>query len=122
MNDQIPEYTITKRDLEDADLLLRKIEHTEWELEDLLLQIIRKYAHLAETARSLQYLPAMSEVKDAVDTIMRDSTFNSDTEIKNFYVTKKFYMDKLEPLRKHLHTLSKQFRETVTIQAVVEEP
>lgn len=121
MNDQIPAYTITKRDAEDAKLLIHKFEQTEWELKDLLLQVIRKYAHMSEIARSLQYLPAMKEVEGVLDEFRREMTFAYESEQSSFFIRKHYYMEHIEPLRKHMYELSKQFHETATTQAVVEE-
>lgn len=121
MNNQIPAYTITKRDFEDAKLLIHKFEQTEWELKDLILEVIRKYAHMSETARSLQYLPAMKEVEGALDEFRREMTYAYESEQSNFFIRKHYYMEHIEPLRKHMYELSKQFHETATTQAVVEE-
>jgi hypothetical protein len=115
------EYQLTKRDFEDARLLLDKLTQTEWEVKDLLLEVIRKYAHMSETARSLQYLPAMKEVEDVVCDIKRESTFAFESEQSSLFIRKDFYERNMGILLKHLYEISKQFRETVTDQCVVEE-
>lgn len=114
------EYKITKRDVEDADLLLRKFENTQWEIKELLLQALRKRAHLAELARSLSYLPAMKKIQEKVDDIAREGRFNFENELSSFHFFIKFYNEGIEPIRKHLWELGKDFKEEVVVQCVCE--
>ena len=115
----IPEYKITKRDVEDADLLLRKLENTEWEIKELVLQVLRKYAHLSETARSLKYLPAMEKVSELVDDIARENTFRFESGMSDFHHSRTFYSERIEPIRKHLWELGQEFKEVAVIQGVM---
>ena len=115
----IPEYKITKRDVEDADLLLRKLDNTEWEIKDLHVQLLRKYAHLSELANSLKYLPAMEEVSETIDDIARESRFRFESEISTFFYFKKFHDERIDPIRKHLYELSLEVKEDVVVQGVM---
>lgn len=112
-------YEITKRDLEDADLLLRKLEHTQWEIKEAMWPLLRKYAYLSELANSLNYLPAMEEVSETVDDIARESRFRFESEISTFFYFKQFHDERIDPIRKHLYELGKDFREVAVVQGVV---
>ena len=115
----IPEYKITKRDVEDADLLLRKLDNTEWEIRDLYLQLLCKYAHMSETARSLKYLPAMEKVSELVDDIGRDNKFRFESGVPDFNFYRKHYSERIESIQKHLYELSLEVKEDVVVQGVM---
>lgn len=115
----IPEYKITKRDVEDADLLLRKLDNTEWEIRDLYLQLLSKYAHMSETARSLKYLPAMEKVSELVDDIARDNKFRFESGVPDFNFYRTYYSERIESIHKHLYELSLEVKEDVVVQGVM---
>lgn len=121
MKTEIPEYQITEQDYRDAMFVLKKIGQTQWELKDLCLQVIRKYAHLSELARTLKWLPAMEDAKEFPETIERESQFCFECELSNFIIYTQLFKKQEEEMHKHLYEVGKKFYKSAVAQCVYEE-
>lgn len=121
MNDTIPEYQITEIDYHKANFVLHEIGQTQWELKDLCLQVIRKYAHLSELARTLKWLPAMEDAKEFPETIERESQYRYDGELSNFNIYTQLFKKQEEEMHKHLYEVGKKFYKSAVAQCVCEE-
>lgn len=121
MDNSIPEYQITEQDYQNAKLILHKLSETEWRLKDLLLEVIRKYAHLSELAYSLKYLPAMEDEQEAADDINREAQFLFESTLSTFAgFTQRFKSQEMK-LHRHMYALGQTFRRPVVAQCVCDE-
>lgn len=121
MDNSIPEYQITEQDYQNAKLILHKLGETEWSLKDLLLEVIRKYAHLSELAYTLKYLPALEDEQEAAGDIQREAQHLFESTLSCFAgFTQRFKIQE-EKIHKHLYTVGKAFYKTVVAQCVCEE-
>lgn len=121
MDNSIPEYQITEQDYQNAKLILNKLGETQWRLKDLLLEAIRKYAHLSELANTLKYLPALEDEQEAADDINREAQFLFESTLSTFAGFTQRFKTQEEKLHKHMYALGQAFRRPVVAQCVCDE-
>lgn len=118
MDNSIPEYQITEQDYQNAKLILHELGKTQWRLKDLLLEVIRKYAHLSGLANTLKYLPALEDEQETADDIKREAQFLFESTLSTFAgFTQRFKMQE-EKLHRHMYTVGQAFRKPVVAQCV----
>ena len=118
MDNSIPEYQITEQDYQNAKLILRKLGETEWKLKDLLLEVIRKYAHLSELAYTLKYLPAMEAEQEAAGDIQREAQYLFESTLSCFSGFTQRFKRQEEKLHKHMYSVGQAFYKPVVEQRV----
>lgn len=120
MNDTIPKYQITEKDCHKAQFVLHEIGQTQWELKNLCLEVIRKYAHLSELAKTIKYLPAMEDANVFPEDIERESRHIYECELSTYAWFTQFFKEREEKMHKHLYEVGKTFYKTEAGECVCE--